>query len=75
MAKDLNSSNLNVVSEAGDLKVVREADGQEARLGAVFLDGKRLDGVLLSLYSRNVGSLSEEETLLPGSGITNDKEA
>jgi len=47
MAKDLNTSNLSIVAEEGALKVV--SINGEARLGAVYLDGKRLEGVYAEL--------------------------
>ena len=44
MAKDLNTSNLSVVNAHGALHVMA-GERTDAKLGAVYLDGERLDGV------------------------------
>ncbi|MCF8487280.1 MAG: hypothetical protein K9G71_18970 [Rhodobacteraceae bacterium] len=58
MAKDLNTSNLSIVAEDGALKVVSLNDAAEASLGAVHLDGERLEGVYAELRSGELGAMS-----------------
>ena len=56
MAKDLNTSNLSIVAEDGALKVV-SLNG-EARLGVVYLNGERLEGVYSELREGQLDAVS-----------------
>ena len=64
MAKDLNTSNLSIVAEEGALKVV--SINGEARLGSVYLDGKRLEGVYSEVRSGELVGLGVDgDTQVP----------
>ncbi|MDC0013215.1 Ig-like domain-containing protein, partial [Octadecabacter sp.] len=58
MAKDLNTPNLSIVAEDDGLKIV--SINGEARLGAVYLDGKRLEGVYSEVRSGHLGVVSSD---------------
>ncbi len=55
MAKDLNTSNLSVVETDGSLRFL--AGDESIEVGAVHLDGERLDGVYAELSSGELEAL------------------
>jgi len=67
MAKDLNTSNLSVAAEDGVLKVVSMSG--EARLGAVYLDGERLDGVFAEVQPGGIEGLAADGGAYVPAGI------
>jgi len=58
MAKDLNTSNLSVVNAHGAVHVM--AGERTIEVGAVYLDGERLDGVYAEVRSGELVGLGVE---------------
>ena len=65
MAKDLNVSNLSVVEVDGTLRAV--IGGQDVQLGAVYLDGERVEGVLAEVRDGDISGLGVKgDVQVPG---------
>lgn len=67
MAKDLNTSNLSIVESDGSLRVVSAE--RTIELGAVYLDGERLEGVFAEVQSGELAGLGAEGDVRVPAGI------
>ena len=67
MAKDLNTSNLSVVNAHGAVHVM--AGERTIEVGAVYLDGERLEGVFAEVQSGELAGLGAEGDVRVPAGI------